>query len=375
MADTAAHLVDRVLPDVAMRQWVLTFPFPIRRLLAYNSELTTAVLARFIAAVTGHYRKRGSRHARTGSVAVVQRFGSALNVNPHIHAIFLDGAYDRGSPDGPLRFYPAPALTDAGVAAVLADFQARLQRLFKARGLLDDDPSGPEPEADPLQQLGLASVSGQSLLGPPPAKVQAASQRSTGSSRRSPKIQPLCVEDAGFTLHARTRVPRRKRGELEVLCRYILRPPVAIDRVRLRPDGLVELSLPRSWSDGTTALTFEPLAFLARLVPLIPAPYRHETRYYGVLSPNAKDRQEVTASAPAAGGLRQQDAPSRPSSCPRERRLEWAELLKRTFATDVLRCAGCGGRRTLLALVRDPKATSAILGHLGLLLSPRGPPS
>jgi hypothetical protein len=50
MADTAAHLVDRVLPPVAVRQWVLTFPWHLRRRLAYDPELTTAVLALFIRA-------------------------------------------------------------------------------------------------------------------------------------------------------------------------------------------------------------------------------------------------------------------------------------------------------------------------------------
>jgi hypothetical protein len=30
MADTAAQLVDRVLPEVPIRQWVLTLPYPLR---------------------------------------------------------------------------------------------------------------------------------------------------------------------------------------------------------------------------------------------------------------------------------------------------------------------------------------------------------
>ena len=30
MADTAAHLVDRVLPEAPVRQWVLSLPFSLR---------------------------------------------------------------------------------------------------------------------------------------------------------------------------------------------------------------------------------------------------------------------------------------------------------------------------------------------------------
>jgi hypothetical protein len=271
---------------------------------------------------------------------------------------------------------------------------------------LSDDVQDDSTEPDALLRLGLASVSGQTALGAPPGKVGRALGKRKRDPRAVPHVKPLCVEAEGFTLHAATRIPRHERGDLEVLCRYILRPPIATERVRLRPDGLVELTLPRPWSDGTTALTFEPLAFMGRLVPLIPRPYSHETRYHGVLSPHAKDRNEVIASAVKAGGLRRDDEPKRKSTCPRERRLiasavkagglrrddepkrnstcprerrlEWAELLRRTWAVDVLRCSRCGGRRTLLAFVRDPKAIRAILGHLGLLLDqpapPRGPP-
>ena len=57
--------------------------------------------------------------------------------------------------------------------------------------------------------------------------------------------------------------------------------------------------------------------------------------------------------------------------------LAWAELLKRTFAVDVLRCVRCGGRRELLAVVMKPEAVTAILTHLGLNtddVGPRPPP-
>ena len=42
MADTAAHLVDRVLPDVPVRQWVLTLPFQLRAKVAFDSALSAA---------------------------------------------------------------------------------------------------------------------------------------------------------------------------------------------------------------------------------------------------------------------------------------------------------------------------------------------
>ena len=48
------------------------------------------------------------------------------------------------------------------------------------------------------------------------------------------------------------------------------------------------------------------------------------------------------------------------------RRVSWAQLLKRVFIEDVLRCRGCGGPRRLLAQVTNPDAVRAILTHLGI---------
>jgi hypothetical protein len=125
------------------------------------------------------------------------------------------------------------------------------------------------------------------------------------------------------------------------------------------------------------------LTFIGRLIPLIPPPRRHQVRYHGVFAPNASWRKEITSQAAAAGGVRR-SAPCRPSRAsggplaPRPRRLAWAELLKRTFAIDVVRCVHCGGRRELLAVVMKPEAVVAILTHLGLDTDdagPRPPPS
>ena len=44
MVETAAMLVDDVLPPVPIRQWVVTFPIPLRLLFASRPELLTRVL-------------------------------------------------------------------------------------------------------------------------------------------------------------------------------------------------------------------------------------------------------------------------------------------------------------------------------------------
>ncbi len=98
MADTAAHLVDRVLPEVPIRQWVLTLPYPLRYRCAWNARLTSEVLRAFLRAVFADQRRRarallGIRQGQCGSVTFIQRFGSALNLAPHFHTLVLDGVY------------------------------------------------------------------------------------------------------------------------------------------------------------------------------------------------------------------------------------------------------------------------------------------
>ena len=67
-------------------------------------------------------------------------------------------------------------------------------------------------------------------------------------------------------------MPASDRARLEHLCRYLLRPPVAQDRLRLTGDGRILLTLKTAWADGTRQLLFEPVEFLEKLAALIPRP-------------------------------------------------------------------------------------------------------
>ena len=85
MSELAAHLVDRVIPHVPIRQWVFTVPVPVRYQLAFDAGLTRAVLRVFLRTVFNWQRRRATRRglvgARGGSVTAIQRFGGALNAN------------------------------------------------------------------------------------------------------------------------------------------------------------------------------------------------------------------------------------------------------------------------------------------------------
>jgi hypothetical protein len=98
MNATAANLIERVLPeDASLRQWVLTFPFAWRPSLARDGALVGSLTRIFEATVQGFYARRarqeGHLGGKTGSITVVQRTSSDLRLNPHLHAVFLDGAW------------------------------------------------------------------------------------------------------------------------------------------------------------------------------------------------------------------------------------------------------------------------------------------
>jgi hypothetical protein len=99
MAERAAHLVDRVFPDVPARQWVLSLPYRLRYRLAWDHDLCRAVIAVYLRAVLGWLRRRarsdGVTDGRGGAEAEIQRFGGALNLNVHVHALVLDAVFAR----------------------------------------------------------------------------------------------------------------------------------------------------------------------------------------------------------------------------------------------------------------------------------------
>ena len=75
MFETAANLVQHVLPPaVALRQFVVTFPFELRSRLAYDGKLLSAVVRVVDDSVLGFYRRRMREQygivGKSGGVAV-----------------------------------------------------------------------------------------------------------------------------------------------------------------------------------------------------------------------------------------------------------------------------------------------------------------
>ena len=129
----------------------------------------------------------------------------------------------------------------------------------------------PERAETQESRLAASAISGQT----PPAGPQWLQ----GLSPLSPKAlgydKPLCASLDGFTLHAATKASALDVVGREALLRYVLRPPLAHERLFRQPDGLVRITLKRAYSDGTLAVDMDPLSLLCRLAMSVPPPRFH----------------------------------------------------------------------------------------------------
>ncbi|MBK7641772.1 MAG: transposase [Planctomycetes bacterium] len=273
-------------------------------------------------------------------------------------------------------------------------------------------------------QLCAASVQGRVALGGEERGACGALGRRREVEFERPLFRPgeLCCDIEQFSLHAKVRIEAQDREGLERLCRYIARPPIKGERLSLAPDGRVIYALRRHWRDGTSAIAFEPLDFIARLAALVPRPRAHLLTYHGILAPAAEWRDlvvpgpkvksspyaEPRSSSPGSKTctpLSQNNSPqaqsctsgfaAEPAGEPcapgsgaeptsesagtplalahklrRPTRTSWAELMKRVFEIDVLICPHCGGPRKLIAFLTDGLVVRKILSHLGLPTEP-----
>jgi hypothetical protein len=307
MADTAAHLVDRVFPEVPVRQWVISFLFALRCRLAYDARLLREVLNIFIRSIFSSLRRRarerlGLTRSQCGGVTFVQRFGDAFRLNPHLHSLVLDGVYARDA-SGSLRFYPLPPPDDSEVARVAGQIAKRSRRLLERRGLGE---AADSPEADSLAESDplLAEMYSASITGRVASGRRAGQRLLRIGDRIDPEVLPAlegerCASVSGFSLHANVAVPARDLRRLERLCRYVGRPALASERLSRLADGRLLYQLKQRWRDGTTHVILEPSELLERLAALVPPPRFHLVRYHGILGPCASERDRVVPESAA----------------------------------------------------------------------------
>ena len=196
----------------------------------------------------------------------------------------------------------------------------------------------------------------------------------------------IAVVVDGFNVYAGDAIDGRDRKRVERMCRYLARPPIALERLTETGAG-DELcyELKKAWKGGTRFVRLDPYELLARMCAMVPPPWFHMIRFHGVLAPNAKMREQVVASAKPYIPPQENTVPE-PLQLPlfgklfdrpdvdvsHKRRKPWAWLLRHVFGIDVNVCPKCGGRMKWHQVALTADAIREGLARAGL--SARGPP-
>ena len=384
MAETAALLADEVLPALPLRQWVISFPFALRFLFAARPDALAralTVIYRLLATHLAHKAGFRCEEAATGAVTLVQRFGSALNLNIHLHMLCLDGVY-APRPDGGLRFTRVKAPEREELEHLVQQIAVRLGRALERMGLLQRDAESawldlpPGEDTDAMRQLIGSSATYRIAVGPQAGRKALVLRTIRPLAGEEPRNERVAKAN-GFSLHAGVSCEAHQREVRERLCRYVARPAVAEKRLTVSAQGKVVYLLKTPYRDGTTHVVFEPLDFIARLAALVPRPRVNQTRYHGVLAPNHRWRAAVTPAGRGRG--KRVAAQPEKSTIERHVAMSWAQRLKRVFGIDVESCVRCGKAVKVIACIEEPVLIERILAHVrgkaGSDTAARGPPS
>ena len=349
MAGTAAHLVDNVLPEVPYRQWVMSFPKRVRFLLARDHDLLSRVLDLWLKKVFAWQRRKaralGIEEPMCGAVTFCQRFGSLLNLNCHFHSLLPDGVFVVDGDYVEFVAIPPPEFED--VRRLVEQTARATEKLIERR--MQEQAGDESPDMVEVQQ----------------AQCVETPWFSSACGNRQPEQDPhkRAAFLFGYSLHAERQVKAADRQALERLCRYGARAPIANSRLSLGDDGNAKIELRRPLQDGRTRLSFSPVELLQKLAILIPPPGKNLTRYHGVFAAAHRFRSAIVP-APSEAAT---SGPTR-----RAAHIAWAELLRRVFAIDILRCDQCGGAMKIIAVIPDSPIADKILDHLGLEMPAEG---
>jgi len=313
MANSAAHHVDRILPAVPLRQFVLSLPFELRRLAAFRADVARALGRIFIEAVAlEQKREAGLPGSQQLAANHLQRFGGSLNLNLHYHAIVADGVFAKDTA-GKVHFHGLPAPSPELLERIVRRIHERSLRWLRKHGLLDERPAedrgNDRPESGALEACGDIALRGGALT---LFDEQHDARDEDGETRFDKRRRGrFTAELDGFNLHAAVRIEADDDVGRERLVRYCARPCFALDRLSVLRDGRVAYRVKYAGRRGTHRV-MTPIEFLARLAALVAPPRYPLVRYHGVIAPHSKWRSAVVPKPPGVVGAL--GTPSNPNS-------------------------------------------------------------
>ena len=129
-----------MIPDVPLRQWVLSVPFELRLTLARRADALTAVGRIFVEEVFRWQRERAREQGiigvRSGAVQFPQRFGGSLNLNVHYHVAIPDGVFSRTEKNGLAKFHALARPSQSDLEDMALNVEIRVTRWLKRKRLV-----------------------------------------------------------------------------------------------------------------------------------------------------------------------------------------------------------------------------------------------
>ena len=195
---------------------------PIRFLFASRPLITGQVLGVVYRVISMHLiRKAGysRKAARTGAVTLIQRFGSALNLNIHFHMLFLDGVYiDRHDGTALFRWVSAPTIQE--LTQLAQTIARRVGRYLERQGLIERDAENSYLTTDAIFEDPMSQLLGHSITYRVAVGPQAG--RKVFTLQTLPASEPYDYANAagkvsGFSLHAGVAARSDERKKLERL--------------------------------------------------------------------------------------------------------------------------------------------------------------
>lgn len=313
-----ADASDRLLPPVPFRQWVLVVPKRLRWYLNQRPDLP-GELSRIFAKEIMRFLRRKAWGSPI-QLHFVQRFGAALNLHIHIHAVVSDGVFNPGA-DGRLCFTPVPFPTEAELAAITGAVRKKVIRRFRKIG-------------------GLCEEAAE---------------------------QMLSWRNSGFSIHEKVRIEADDKQGREHLLYYCARP--ALSQARLVYSAKSKTVIYRTDARGgrSELLTMSSLEFLRRWGLLMPPPNKNLVRYYGALAPHSPLRGKVVAIAiDAAVKARRREKLDKVVEGAKKKARSWAACLARVFEVFPLKCPKCRKELLPVAVIFNDGELMRILKHFGL---------
>ena len=249
-----------------------------------------------------------------GMVTFIQRSGSALNANLHLHILALDGVYvDPGVEETAPRLHPLAGPSDEDVGLVVEKIAQRTVKLLRRLGYLDSEAEFVmRPDADDMFQdnaaitaaLG-ASVQSKIAFGPRAGQFVRKIGKGFGYEEETPLVKGVkCATINGFNLHAAVFVADPSAPAPGAAHR-LYDPPA--DRQR-PPEHYREMAtcstpLKRRFADGTEAILLSPTELIEKICAMVPPPKAHQILYTGVFSSHSRWRNLVVLDPEGAQGL------------------------------------------------------------------------